>query len=187
MAADPSVGLQPVEIIVELAGYEYVIPPLPAVEWLTAVLADDGGRIVPGLLERADQSAIWLDFVNGAFDGEELATVERAALEVAAGRPWWEADRLIRNLMEPGNRAVLYGELMLRGLDLQRLSLSAALDAIYALIRRLISHDEAALARFDAGLSAIPAGVKAEELEEQTTTEEEFAAMMLEQQQMFGG
>lgn len=186
-AVDPTVGLQPLEIIVDLGGYEYTIPPLPAVDWLAAVLAEDGGRIVPGLLNAADKAAIWLDFVNGEFDGDELAGVERAALEVAAGRPWWEADRLARSLMEPGNRAILYGELMLRGLDLERLSLSAALDAIYALIRRLISHDEAALARFDAGLAVIPPGVSAAELEDQVTTEDEFAAMMLEHQQMFGG
>jgi hypothetical protein len=179
---DPLVGLRPVEVIVELGDYEYTIPPLPAADWIAAVLTTDGGSIVPGLLNATDQRDVWTAFVLGEIDGDELAEVERAALEVAAGRPWWEADRLIRNLAAQENWPTLHGELMLKGLDLAVLPLAAALNAIYALIRRLISHDEPALARFDANLAMIPAGVDPAELP--ATDEDEFRAMMLEQQQM---
>lgn len=179
---DPLVGLRPVEVIVELGEYEYTIPPLPAADWIAAVLTTDGGSIVPGLLNAADQRDVWSAFVVGDFDGDELADVERAALEVAAGRPWWEADRLVRSLAAQENWPTLHGELMLRGLDLAVLPLAAALNAIYALIRKMISHDEAALARFDANLAYIPPGVDVETLP--TTDEDDFRAMMLEQQQM---
>lgn len=181
------VVVRPVEVYVTVGEWEYEIPPLPAADWFAAVLAEDGGAIVPGLLCAADRKDIWADFLSGAVAAEDVAEVERAALTAAAGRPWWQADRLIRNTMADENRAILFGELMLRGLRLEEISLAAALDAIYALVRRLLSHDEPALARFEAGLAVIPAGVPVEELQEETTDEAEFMAMMQEQAQMFGG
>jgi hypothetical protein len=75
---------------------------------------------------------------------------------------------------------------MLRGLDLERISLAAALNAVYAMVRKLIGHDEAALARFDTGLKAIPPGVAIEELYDQEEAAEDFLAAMAEQQAMFG-
>lgn len=184
---DPLVGLRPTEVVVELAGYEYTIPALPASDWLTAVIAEGGGQIVPGLLNAADRGFVWQDYARVAFTPEELAEVERDALGAAAGRPWWEADRLIRSLVAPDNFPTLHGELMLRGLSFETLSLSAALNAVYALVRKMISHDEAALARFDAGLKAIPPGVAIEEVYDQEEAAADFLAAMAEEQAMFGG
>jgi len=183
---DALVGLRPVEVEVDLAGYTYAIPALPSSDWLTAVLTDGGGQIVPGLLNEADRRLVWADFLAGEFTSEELATAERDALAAAAGRPWWEADRLIRSLVAPDNFATLHGELMLRGLQFDVLSLAAMLNAVYALVRKMISHDEAALARFDAGLTAIPPGVAVEELYDPEEAANDFLAAMQEQQSMFG-
>lgn len=183
---DALAALRPAAIVVELGEWEYTIPELPAADWITAVLAPDGGAIVPGLLVAPDRAAIWRDFALGAFTAEELAAVERDALAAAAGRPWWEADKLIRSLAAPDNFPTIHGELMLRGLDLERLSLAAALNATYAMVRKLIGHDEAALARFDTQLKAIPPGVAVEELYDQGEAADDFLAAMAEQQGMFG-
>jgi len=51
----------------------------------------------------------------------------------------------------------------------------------------MISHDEAALARFDAGLKAIPAGVKVEDVYDEDQAAADFLAAMAEEQGMFGG
>lgn len=183
---DALVGLRPVSIDVTLAGYDYTIPALPSSDWLTAVLAEGGGQIVPGLLNAGDRALIWADFGAGVFSAEELATAERDALAAAAGRPWWEADRLVRSLVSPDNFATLHGELMLRGLQFDVLSLAAMLNAVYALVRKMLAHDEAALARFDTGLAAIPAGVAIEELYDQEEAANDFLAAMQEEQALFG-
>lgn len=184
---DVLAGLYQTEVTVELGEWQYTIPALPASEWIAAVTAPNGGAIVPGLLNATDRTDAWRDFVQGGFDEQELAEVERDALEAAAGRPWWEADRLIRSLVDPENWPTVHGELMLRGLDLEALPLAAALNAVYALIRKMISHDEAALARFDTGLKAIPAGIKPEDVYDQAEAADDFLSAMAEQQQLFGG
>jgi hypothetical protein len=183
---DALVGLRPAAVDVVLGDYAYTIPELPAADWIAAVLAEDGGAIVPGLLNVADRRLIWGDFARGGFSAEELAAVERDALAAVAGRPWWEADRLVRSLAAPDNLPTIHGELMLRGLDLERITFAAALNAVYAMVRKLLSHDEAALARFDTGLKAVPPGVAIEELYDQEEAAEDFLAAMAEQQQMFG-
>lgn len=183
---DALVGFRPVSVDVELGDWTYQIPALPAADWITAVLAPEGGAIVPGLLCAADRADIWRDFVEGGFDDEVLRDVERDALEAAAGRPWWEADRLIRTMVAPDNWGTVHGELMLRGLDVERLPLAAVLNAVYALVRKMLSHDADALARFDAKLKMPPPGVEIERLYDQQEAADDFMAAMAEEAALFG-
>jgi hypothetical protein len=183
---DAVVAIDLPEIDVTLGEWDYTIPALPAARWLVAVLSPQGGAIVPGLLEVQDRRDIWADFARGAFDEQELAEVERDALQAAAGRPWWEADRLIRTAFTSQSWPIVSGEMTHRGINLHAISLSSWLNWVYVLVINRCK-DDAERSKFEAQLQAIPAGVTPDDLPE---TDEDmasaFMAAMGEQEALFG-
>jgi hypothetical protein len=183
---DPLVAIDQPEIDVTLGEWDYTIPALPAARWLVAVLSPKGGAIVPGLLEFQDRSDIWADFAAGRFDVDELAAVERDALAAAAGRPWWEADRLVRAAFNTESWPIVSGEMTHRGINLHAISLSSWLNWVYTLVVNRCK-DDAERSKFEAQLQAIPAGVEPEEAIGDEDLGAAFMAAMGEQEALFGG
>lgn len=178
MAADALAALKIWGLEVELAGKVFEIPPLPAAEWFLAVLSEDAPfPIVPGLMDPNDDERISDLLLADDIDVDLLVTRSREALAAAAGRPWWEADRLIRS--SAAEWQIIGGELTRVGVDLEKVSLGAALNAIYVICTRTM--DEKERNKFDIDLRLPPIGVegvKPEEMYDQRAAETAFMALM---------
>lgn len=177
---DAVAALRPCAIDFELGDYTYTIQPLPAVAWLEALLDSDqdGSAIVPGLLGPEDRRDIWSDYVTGALTGDDITKASRAVLEAAGGRRWWEVDRLVRSAAAPDNWALFNGRMTMQGVQLDKISLAAFVNAVYAIAMEGCQ-EQADRDRLKFEVEAIPAGLDEDELEalmdEAAETDEFFA------------
>lgn len=178
MAADALAALQVWGFDVELAGETFAVPPRPAVEWFLAILDEDGMLpLIPGLMGAEDDERVMDLLLDDKIDAELIAVRSRELLTAASGRPWWEADRLIRS--SAAQWQIIGGELTRLGVDLGKESLAAALNAIYVICTRTM--DEQERNKFDIDLRQPPVGVdgvKPEEMYDQRAAESAFAALM---------
>lgn len=182
---DPTVALILPEVDVDLGDSTYTIPALPAARWLVAVTWPEGGSIVPGLLCDQDQRDVWAEFADDRFTPEDLVAVEREALEAAAGRPWWEADRLIRSAFSTDSWPIVSGEMTHRGINVHEISLSGWLNWLFVLIITRCK-DDAERSMFESKLKMPPAGVPVEELYDEDDAAAAFMAAMSEAATMGG-
>lgn len=163
---------------VELGGEVFTVPALAADEWFLAILDDTQVLpLIPGLMSGNAEERISDLLLDGLTTTDEIVTRSRELLTEAAGRPWWEADRLIRSSAASWN--IIGGELTRLGVDLGRVSLAAALNAIYVICVRTM--DEKERNKFDVDLRLPPIGiegVKPEEMYDQRAAEAAFASLM---------
>lgn len=178
MAADALAALKIWELEVELAGEVFTVPPRPAAEWFVAILDEDTALpLIPGLMDGDAEERIADMLLDGQLTVELIAQRSRELLTAAAGRSWWEADRLIRS--SGASWHIIGGELTRLGVDLDRVSLAAALNAIYVVCVRTM--DEKERNKFDIDLRLPPIGVEGvstEEMYDQRAAEAAFAALM---------
>lgn len=178
MAADALAALKIWALDVELAGETFVVPARPAAEWFLAILSEDVPLpLIPGLMDAVAEERIGDMLMDGEVTAELIITRSRELLTEASGRPWWEADRLIRS--SAASWHIIGGELTRLGVDLDRVSLAAALNAIYVICVRTM--DEKERNKFDIDLRLPPIGVegvKPEEMYDQRAAEAAFAALM---------
>lgn len=163
---------------VELAGETFIVPPRPAVDWFLAILDEETPLpLIPGLMSAAAEERILDLLLDGAVTADLITKRSRELLTEASGRPWWEADRLIRS--SGASWHIIGGELARLGVDLGRLPIAAALNAIYVICVRTM--DEKERNKFDIELRLPPIGVEGvttEEMYDQRAAEEAFAALM---------
>lgn len=166
MSLDPVAALRPCAIDVQLGEFEYTIPARPASVWLEALLETDadGAAIVPGLLVQADKVSVWDDYADGTIGPEDLVRATRDALQAAAGRPWWEADRLIRSAAAPKAWPLFNGKLIMKGVRLEEISLAAFINAVWTLAVEGCK-DEAERDRLEMEVRMIPGDLPPEEQE----------------------
>lgn len=178
VAADALAALRIWTLEVELAGETFVVPPRPAVEWFLAILDEDVPLpLIPGLMDDDAEERVGDLLLEGELTTQEIVDRSRELLTEAAGRPWWEADRLIRSSGASWN--IIGGELTRLGVDLGTVSLAAALNAIYVICVRTM--DEKERNKFDVDLRLPPIGiegVKPEDLYDQRAAESAFATLM---------
>jgi hypothetical protein len=163
---------------VELAGETFQVPPRPAVAWFLAILDEDEELpLIPGLMDDDAEARILDLLLDGDIDAELIAVRSRELLTAAAGRPWWEADRLIRS--SAAQWQIIGGELTRLGVNLAGESLASVLNAIYVICVRTM--DEQERNKFDIDLRQPPVGVegvKPEDMYDQRAAEAAFAALM---------
>lgn len=178
MAADALAALRIWAIDVDLAGQTFVVPARPATDWFLAILDEDTPLpLIPGMMEPGSEERINDLLLDDEVDVDLLVTRSREVLTAAAGRPWWEADRLIRSAGASWH--IIGGELTRVGVDLDKVSLAAALNAIYVICVRTM--DEKERNKFDIDLRLPPIGVdgvKPEDIYDQRAAESAFAALM---------
>ncbi len=178
MAADALAALRIWALDVELAGEIFTVPPRPAADWFVAILDEDTPLpLIPGLMDEEAEGRIADLMLDGELTIEVIVQRSRELLTAAAGRPWWEADRLIRSSGESWH--IIGGELTRLGVDLGTVSLAAALNAIYVICVRTM--DEKERNKFDIDLRMPPIGlegVTTEEMYDQRAAEAAFAALM---------
>lgn len=175
---DPLAALKLWAVEVELAGQVFVVPARPAADWLVAILGDEALPLIPGMMIENDEETVLDLLLNGDIDAELIAQRSRELLAVVGGRPWWEADRLIRSA--GAHWDVIGGELARLGVNLDKISLAAVLNAIYAICTRTM--DEKQRNKFDIELRMPPLGVDVEELYDQQVAESAFLALMAQAQ-----
>ncbi len=162
----------------ELAGDTFIVPARPAADWFLAILDEDTPLpLIPGMMGVGAEERITDLLLDEKTTVEEIAVRSRELLTAAAGRPWWEADRLIRSSGEAWH--IIGGELTRLGVDLDKVSLAAALNAIYVICVRTM--DEKERNKFDIDLRLPPIGtpgVTTEEMYDQRAAESAFAALM---------
>lgn len=148
------VSLRPYSVQFTLAGVLLEVPAMSAVEWLEVLNASDftPWDIVPSLLDDEGKDAVTDALIAGSLDLEQ---VERAGLEVlaaAGGRPWWVTARLVGTVM--ANWQTIGAEMLMRGVDAERLSIAGWLDVSLLLIMRNIDPKEATM--FSLKLEQVP-------------------------------
>lgn len=177
MAVDPVAALRVWPVIVEVAGQTYTIPALPAADWIEAVLSTEAPLpIVPGLLDEADQEDVWDAISDAEVTPGEMVEINRAALEVAGGRRWWECDRLIRSSAEFWH--IVGGELARLGIRVDQVPLAAVLNAIYVICVR--NMDERERNKFDVDLRRPPLGEPVEQIYDAKAAEDAFMTLMVQ-------
>jgi hypothetical protein len=178
MAGDALAALKIWHLDVDLGGQTFRIPALPAVDWFVAILDEETPLpLIPGLMAGDAEERIIDLLMDGAIEVKDITTRSREVLTAAAGRPWWEADRLIRS--SAGSWQVIGGELTRLGVDLSAVSLAAALNAIYVVCVRTM--DEKERTKFDIDLRMPPIGVEGvttEEMYDERAASAAFAALM---------
>jgi hypothetical protein len=178
VAGDALAALKIWEHDVDLGGETFTVPPLPAVSWFVAILDESMPLpLIPGLMSDEAQARIEDMLWTGEVDTQDVITRSRELLTAAAGRPWWEADRLIRSSAESWQ--VIGGELTRLGVDLNAVSLAAALNAIYVVCVRTM--DEKERNKFDIDLRLPPIGVEGvttEEMYDEKAASAAFMALM---------
>jgi hypothetical protein len=177
MPTDALAALRIWAIEVELGGEVFQVPPRPASEWFVAILGEEPLPLIPGLMDVAASDRIGELLLDDEIDVDLLVTRHRELLTIAAGRSWWEADRLIRSAGESWH--IIGGELTRLGVDLDKVSLAAALNAIYVICVRTM--DEKERNKFDIDLRLPPIGVEGvttEEMYDEKAATAAFTALM---------
>lgn len=176
--ADALAALKIWALEVDLAGEVFTVPPRPASDWFLAILDEDAMLpLIPGLMDAEAEDRIGEMLLDEIITTDLIVTRSRELLTAAAGRPWWEADRLIRSSGESWH--IIGGELTRLGVDLEKVSLAAALNAIYVVCVRTM--DEKERNKFDIDLRMPPIGVEGvttEEMYDAKAAEAAFAALM---------
>lgn len=163
---------------VDLGEQTFTVPARPAVDWFLAILSEDVPLpLIPGMMDADAEEEITDMLLAGEITPDEVVKRSRELLTAAAGRPWWEADRLIRSSAASWN--IIGGELTRLGVDLHAVSLAAALNAIYVICVRTM--DEKERNKFDIDLRLPPIGVDGvdtEEMYDERAATDAFLALM---------
>jgi hypothetical protein len=136
LVTDPVWSLRPWPVIVEIGPLELVVPALPAADWLAVLMVEniDPDDLFPGLLDPADAEQVEEALYAGELSLDDFDQAFLNLVTTVSGRPWWVALRLISVARQ--SWAGFGGEMLLRGVDANRLSLSAWLDVLLLTILR---------------------------------------------------
>lgn len=172
---NPILSLRPWPVVITVGGEEFTIPPLPAADWLAALMSEAFSLddLFPGLLDDEDHDRAVAVLLSDMHELEQFHRLTLDIVELASGRSWWVALRLIGAAV--GSWDVIGAELILKQVDPERLSLAAWLDAVLLVMLR--SMDEKDITMFTLKLEAPPPEAQ-EEAEEMTMSREAFASMM---------
>jgi hypothetical protein len=178
VAVDPLASLGATDIEVEVAGRDFVIPAAPAAAWLRIFLSPDANmdHILPGMAGPGCRAHLYRALLLGTFSIDEWKQLLWGIIEVVSGRRWWQAMNLINSMKEPGNWESVFGHLLLRGIDVERVSLAAWLDATYALVTENMEKDDRI--KFQLAIDTVPEDVSAEDAIDADEQERAFLALM---------
>lgn len=133
---DPVSSLRPCSVTVTIGSGEVEIPALSAADWLSVLMVEavELDDIFPGLLSEQDTDLVEEAILEGSLELQEFRDLILSVIETASARHWWVALRLIEVARTSWD--VIGGELVLRGVDAESLSLSAWLDVLLLTVLR---------------------------------------------------
>lgn len=151
-----------------VAGLDYEIPALPAAAWLTTLMQDwSPDDVLIDLMPDGAKVALLLD-------SEDVEPLVMQILEEVSGRDWWVAIRLVGVIQDQWQ--ILGAEMVLQGVDPERLSLAAWLDTMTLVLMRLLPKDSQAM--FVSQIELPPVAIRAEIIEEMEMGRDQFMSLM---------
>lgn len=158
-------------ITVEAANRTWVIPPLSASHWISAVHSDScPWSVFPGLLKQEDMREVLYLLAGGDVDDYEARRAGFSAIRQAGGRPWWESIRLVAACDD--QMGSLVGSLCTAGVDPDSVPFARWCAAVYSTLTAGAEPKE--LMKFNSRLQAPPNIPEAFE----ESGEDDFAAMI---------
>lgn len=147
--------MRPWAVDLTISGLHLRVPALPAVDWIAAILnmEDDVLGLVLGLLEDEDSELLDDAMAAGLVDPDELMALTMDLVTTVGSRPWWVTMRLMGTMAANWNN--IGAEMMYRGIDASKLSLSGWLDVLLLVMMRMLKPDEAQM--FVMKLEMVPA------------------------------
>ena len=165
---DPTESLCPWPVVFTVQGREYEIPALPAAQWLRVLMTEDA-TVEDVFLELVPEG---IQLLLEDDDSWDMAALAQDIIELASGRRWYIAMRLITVMRANWN--VVGATMLMKGVDANTLSLSGWLDV--ALLMVLQHMEQKDVAMFVAQLEIPPEGEETPE-EEMVMSAEAFMAM----------
>lgn len=165
---DPLASLRISRIAVDLGDRRFIIPALPARDWLEILLEEEISPedIFPGLCDSDDIVAVNLMLAQGQVTMDEMAAALYSVIEAASGRKWWVTLRLCTTIRAGWDR--VGGRLASHGVTPFDVSLSYWLDGAYDAILGILGEmDPKAIGTFTARLIQPPPGLAKQAFEAQ--------------------
>jgi hypothetical protein len=135
VALDPLASLRAEDIDVTIGGQVYTLEGRPAAVWLECLMTGDVTPIIPGWLGSEAEDLILERLADDEITADELNEVTKDVISVAAGRPWWWAMYLISYAcLDVHHWSRVNGALVLAGVKVDEISLSAWVDAAYVIL-----------------------------------------------------
>lgn len=142
-------------------GLELEVRTESAREWLESFGRGTWVRDVRLMVTEESYDLVLDAAANGHLTDDDVLPLARTIMAVAAGRPWWEAERLVASLWPSGGR--LLGTLVLAGVDPARLTLAAYCSAVWAQLTK--GADTEQMMKLESQLQIPPPGVTPDEME----------------------
>lgn len=131
------------------------IPPTPACRWIARIVERDLLGVVPGMV---NDDALLDAVAAGVVAVPQCWEAAQHAIEAASGCRWWTAIRLVH--LSTGYPWIA-GELVLAGVDAQRVSLGGWCAAVWRIVTR--DREKKDLGRIEWELTKPPPGLPVEE------------------------
>ena len=162
---DPVQSLRPWPVVVTFQGQDLTIPALPATDWLAILLTGDlqPDDIFPGLLSPKDVAFVEDQLFEGHLGQGEFQDLIIGIIENVSARRWWIALRLIEVARVSWDS--IGAEMLLRGVDTDRISLSAWLDVLLLTIMRNMDSKDTTMFTMRLEAPPVTAEVAEEEME----------------------
>lgn len=166
---DPIWSLKPWSAALLLAGVEYEIPALTAVDWLAYLMQPepDIDGLLLDLLPASDELLF-----DGKITLQELYDTVLDLIATVCARPWWIALRLINIARESWS---VLGPQMIEKVDPERISIAAWLDVLLVTILNNMEPRETTM--FSMRLETPPPSLQAAEAEEMEMDRGSFLSM----------
>lgn len=156
-----------------LLTHPFSFPLLTALEWLEIMGSDNWLVHVVRALD-PDTYERLLDCVqNGQLGPVDVRAFAHSALAQSAGRPWWEAERLVNALFNDSGR--LLGTLLGNGTDPSRMTLAVLLACVWATLTK--GADAEAMLKLETALLIPPPEATEEERAGLDEDDEMFTAV----------
>ena len=129
---------------------------MPATDWLLILMADaiDPDDVFPGLLSEDDREFVEDLLLAETITVQDLYDTCLDIISEVSARQWWIAMRLVYIARDSWDN--LGAEMILTGIDADRISLAAWLDALTALMLKLMEPSK--ITMFTMQLEAPPVG-----------------------------
>lgn len=134
------------------------IPASPACQWIARIVERDLLGVVPGMVGGDDGDELLDAVAAGAVTVAQCGEAAQHAIEAASGHRWWTAARLV--YLSTGVPWIA-GELVLSGVDAQRVSLGGWCAAVWRIVTR--DRDKKDIGRIEWELTKPPPGLPVEE------------------------
>lgn len=160
---------------VDSGGRPYIFDHRSAAHWAEALASPDWVRAVLSMMGAASHERLLNEIETGVAGRDNVVGVARAALAAAAGRPWWEAERLVSCLRQDS----VLGSLLLKGCDPVRMSLASLCSSVWVLLME--GQDKTGRIQLEAEISMPPSEAAGDD-----SSDDDMSAMVARMRAMPG-